>query len=58
MFKSYIFYKETSLISTKQILRYKFDFTLTFFGILKPGDMTVSLLDYTEEDLSTDQVGE
>lgn len=39
-------------------MRYKFDFTLTFFGILKPGDMTVSLLDYTEEDLSTDQVGE
>lgn len=39
-------------------MKYKFEFTLTFFGILKPGDMTVSLLDYTQEDLSTDQVGQ
>lgn len=46
---------------TKALIKgmgYKFDFTLTFFGILKPGDITVSLLDYTEENLSTDQVGE
>lgn len=46
---------------TKALIKgmgYKFNFTLTFFGVLKPGDMTVSLLDYTEEDLSTDQVGE
>lgn len=46
---------------TKALIKgmgYKFDFTLTFFGVLKPGDMTVSLLDYTQEDLSTDQVGE
>lgn len=39
-------------------MKYKFEFTLTFFGILTPGDITVSLLDYTQEDLSTDQVGE
>lgn len=38
-------------------MKYKFEFTLTFFGILTPGDMTVSLLEYTEEDLSTDDVG-
>lgn len=46
---------------TKALIKgmgYKFDFTLTFFGILKPGEMTVALLDYTEESLSTDQVGE
>ena len=46
---------------TKALIKgmgYKFDFTLTFFGLLQPGDMTVSLLDYTEENLSTDQVGE
>lgn len=46
---------------TKALIRgmgYKFDFTLTFFGILTPGNITVSLLDYTQEDLFTDQVGE
>lgn len=46
--------------ATKALLKgmkYKFEFTLTFFGILTPGDMTVSLLEYTEEDLSTDEVG-
>ena len=39
-------------------MQYKFEFTLTFFGILNPGDITISLLDYTKVDQSTDEVGE
>lgn len=39
-------------------MQYKFEFTLTFFGVLNPGDITISLLDYTKVDQSTDQVGE
>lgn len=39
-------------------MKYKFEFTLTFFGLLNPGDMTISMLDYTNEGLITDQVGE
>lgn len=39
-------------------MKYKFEFTLTFFGLLNPGDMTISMLDYTNEGLVTDPVGE
>lgn len=39
-------------------MKYRFEFTLTFFGLLNPGDMTISMLDYTNEGLVTDQVGE
>ena len=37
---------------------YGFEFTLTFFGVLSPGDITIGLLDYTNQDLPMDEVGE
>lgn len=46
--------------SRKTLLKgmvYGFEFTLTFFGILSPGDITIALLDYTSQDLPMDEVG-
>ncbi|WP_455640292.1 fimbrillin family protein [Parabacteroides sp.] len=39
-------------------MKYSFTFTLTFFGVLNPGDITISLLDYTNNNQATDDVGE
>lgn len=46
--------------SRKTLLKgmvYGFEFTLTFFGVLSPGDITIGLLDYTGQDLPMDEVG-
>ncbi len=36
---------------------YKFDFTLTFYGILKPSDLTLAVRGYTTTPLPSDEIG-
>lgn len=38
-------------------MRYVFDFTLTFYGVLEPSDLTLAVRGYTETELPSDEIG-
>ena len=38
-------------------MTYQFDFSLTFYGVLKPSDLTLAVKEYDTVDLSSDGLG-
>ena len=38
-------------------MKYVFDFTLTFYGVLNPSDLTLAVQGYTEVELPSDDIG-
>lgn len=38
-------------------MKYVFDFTLTFYGVLNPSDLTLAVQGYTEVELPSDEIG-
>ncbi|MEL5896268.1 fimbrillin family protein [Bacteroides sp. GD17] len=38
-------------------MKYVFDFTLTFYGVLEPSDLTLAVRGYTETELPSDEIG-
>lgn len=38
-------------------MKYVFDFTLTFYGVLKPSDLTLAVTGYTETEVPSDEIG-
>lgn len=55
--KTFTYVAKTSKALLKG-MKYRFVFSLTFFGVLNPGEITITLLDYTNIEQSTDNVGE
>ncbi len=52
-----IVYTPSILKALKPGMKYNFEFTLTFYGVIKPTDLTLAVKEWNEIDLETDNMG-
>ena len=50
-------FEASILKEMKPGMKYVFDFTLTFYGVLDPSDLTLAVQGYTEVELPSDEIG-